>query len=51
MRSLALDNISFYFVPGLLKRQKLKFFIYLSLSNIHNMFRQYALVTWYLIYN
>ena len=48
---LSFWNISLYFVPGLLRRQKLKFVFYFSLSNIHNMFWQYALVTWYLIYN
>ena len=48
---LSFWNISLYFVPGLLRRQKLKFVFYFSLSNIHNMFRQYALVTWYLIYD
>ena len=43
--------ISLYFVPGLLKRQNLKFCIYFLLSNIHNMFRHSALITWYLIYD
>ena len=46
-----LKNISLYFVPGLLKRQNLKFCIYFLLSNIHNMFRHSALITWYLIYD
>ena len=46
-----MKNISLYFVPGLLKRQNLKFCIYFLLSNIHNMFRHSALITWYLIYD
>ena len=44
-------SISLYFVPGLLKRQNLKFCIYFLLSNIHNMFQHSALITWYLIYD
>ena len=43
-------SISLYFVPGPLKRQNLKFCIYFLLSNIHNMFRHSALITWYLIF-
>ena len=43
-------HVYLYFFPGLLKRQNLKFCIYISLflSNIHNMFRHCALITWYL---
>ena len=33
------------FCPRVLKRQKLKFFIYFSLSNIYNMFQHSALIT------
>ena len=45
-------SVYLYFFPGLPKRQNLKFCIYFFfLSNIHNMFRHCALITWYLTKN